>query len=114
MKNLNGFLNARLTIGAEGVQETTTNADSGSTKRQSLENIASTAYTTINEDRKVRIGPWAASLKSSNNGWEVLETRKTGVELPTTVVTEDDTLDTRIISEESVLGGCDALEDNMH
>ena len=113
-ENFNSPLNTLLSIAGEGVEEATTDTDSRSAKCDGLEDIACTTDTTINEDGELGVGPWTTGLQSSDDVHQVLKTRSTRVQLTTTVVREDDTLDTSIISEEGILWSGHTLENDGH
>lgn len=113
-ENLNRTLNTFLAVAGERVQEAAANTDGRCSERNGLQDVTCAADTSVDEYGEVGVWPWALGLQRSDNIDEVLEARTTGVELPTTVVTEDDTLAPGFVGQDGVFGGRHTLEDDVH
>lgn len=87
---------------------------SGGAERKCLEDVASTTDAAIDKDGKVGIRPRAAGLQRRDDINQILEPRAGTVELPTTMVTEDNSLHTCLERQDGVLRSGDTLEHDGH
>src|SRR6266702_161246 len=109
---LDRFLDTRLAICAERVEERATDADGLRSERQRLEDVARPAHTAVHKDVK---RPGSSSLlQCLGNLDQDFETRTRRVELTAAVVGKDDALHTRLVRQQCIFGSGDALEDDGH
>lgn len=113
-EDLDCALDALLAVRAERVEERAADTDSLRAERDRLEHIARAANTTVDEDLEVGVRVVALRPEGGDDLDEDLETRARGVELTTTVVGEDDTLDTGLVSQDRILRCRDTLENDGH
>jgi hypothetical protein len=88
-EDLESLFNTVLSIGTEGIHESTTDTDGRCPEGNSLKDIGSSPDATVDEDFEFRVGPRATGLESGNNLNQVLDTGSSRVELTTTVIRQD-------------------------
>lgn len=113
-EDLDSTLNTILSVRAERIEERPADTDRLRAEGERLEDVARAADTTVDEDLELGVGEVAARSEGSDDLDEDLQTGASCVELATTVVGEDDTLDAGLVGEDGVFGGGDTLEDDGH
>ena len=113
-EDLDSLLDTRLAVTAEGIQEWSTNANCLRTQCQRLENIARSPDASIDVDLKFRIREVATGAKSRSDLNKDFKAGSCCIELSTTVIGKDDTLNTGLVGKDCVFRGGNSLENDRH
>mmetsp|Transcript_109298 Transcript_109298/g.152872 ORF Transcript_109298/g.152872 Transcript_109298/m.152872 type:complete len:340 (-) Transcript_109298:640-1659(-) len=104
---------AVLAVGGKGVQHGPAHTHSLCSQSNRLEDIATAAHATIDEDGEVLLGG-TLCLDGFHDLRQDLDARAAGVQLTTTVVGEHATGKASLVSHDRVLGALHTLQEHLH
>mmetsp|Transcript_23091 Transcript_23091/g.49180 ORF Transcript_23091/g.49180 Transcript_23091/m.49180 type:complete len:238 (-) Transcript_23091:1000-1713(-) len=105
---------ALLAIGSEGVEHWAADADAGGTKGNRLEDVATAADASVDEDSEVLLALDTRLPQGLHNLWQHLDAGAASVELAATMVGENATIQASLVGHHGILGALHTLQEDLH